>query len=93
VLDPDVAAGWAKANGIDASSLAALAEDPAVLAEIEKGVAEANSRFSQVEQIKTWKVLGAEWMPDSEELTPTMKLKRRGINAKYAEEIEALYKR
>ncbi len=92
VLDPDVAPGWAKANGIDAS-LAALAEDPAVLAEIEKGVAEANSRFSQVEQIKTWKVLGAEWMPDSEELTPTMKLKRRGINAKYAEEIEALYKR
>ncbi len=93
VLDPDVAPGWAKAHGIEASSLAALAEDETVLAEIERGVAEANSRFSQVEQIKTWKVLGAEWMPDSEELTPTMKLKRRGVNAKYAEEIEGLYKR
>ena len=36
-------------------------------------------------------MLDEEWMPDSEELTPTMKLKRRGIHAKYADEIEAMY--
>ncbi len=93
VLDPDVAPGWAKANGIEATTLAELAEHPDVLAEVDRGVQEANQRFSQVEQIKKWKVLGAEWMPDSEELTPTMKLKRRGINSKYAKEIEALYAR
>jgi long-chain acyl-CoA synthetase len=91
VLDPDVAPGWAKSHGIEFTSLVALAEHPEVLAEVEAGVKEANDRFSQVEQVKRFKVLGQEWLPDSEELTPTMKLKRRGIYAKYADEIEALY--
>jgi len=54
-------------------------------------VAAANQRFSNVERIKQFTILGDEWLPDSEELTPTMKLKRRGINAKYAAEIEAMY--
>ena len=93
VLDPDVAPGWAKGKGIATTDLAELATLPEVLAEVEAGVNEANARFSQVEQIKKWKLLGSEWLPDSEELTPTMKLKRRGVNAKYAEEIEALYTR
>ena len=92
VLDPDVAVGWATAKGLS-TDLAELAKHPDVLAEVEAGVQEANGRFSQVEQIKKWTLLGAEWLPDSEELTPTMKLKRRGVNAKYAEEIEALYAR
>jgi long-chain acyl-CoA synthetase len=91
VLDPDVAPGWAKSQGIEASSLAELAGHPEVRAEIERNVAEANKRFSQVEQVKKFTILGEEWQPDSEELTPTMKLKRRGVNTKYAEEIEALY--
>jgi long-chain acyl-CoA synthetase len=47
--------------------------------------------FNQAESVKKVKILHAEWMPDSEELTPTMKLKRRGILAKYSREIEALY--
>jgi long-subunit acyl-CoA synthetase (AMP-forming) len=41
--------------------------------------------------VKRFTVLTEEWLPDSEELTPTMKLKRRGVLTKYAEEIEALY--
>ena len=93
VLDPDAAPAWARAHGVEYSSLAELAEHPDVLAEVEAGVKEANARFSQVEQIKKWKLLGSEWLPDSEELTPTMKLKRRGINTKYAAEIEAIYAR
>ena len=44
--------------------------------------------FNQAESVKKVKILHDEWMPDSEELTPTMKLKRRGIYAKYAREIE-----
>ncbi len=94
VLDPEVAPAWAKQRGIDASGgLASLAEDPEVVAEIEKEVAEANTRFSQVERVKKWTLLHDEWLPDSEELTPTMKLKRRGIHQKYATEIDAIYAR
>ena len=47
--------------------------------------------FNQAESVKKVKILHAEWMPDSEELTPTMKLKRRGIAGKYSREIESLY--
>jgi long-chain acyl-CoA synthetase len=91
VLDPDMAPTWAKSKGIEAASLAELAAHPDVRAEVERCVAEANSRFSQVEGIKRFHILPDEWLPDSEELTPTMKLKRRGVLAKYAEEIEGLY--
>jgi long-chain acyl-CoA synthetase len=91
VLDPDLAPAWAGANGIEANSMAQLATHPDVRAEVERGLAEANARFNQVEQIKRFHILTDEWLPDSEELTPTMKLKRRGVLAKYAEEIEELY--
>jgi len=90
VLDPEVVPAWAKAHGVDAS-LPELARDPTVVAEVEREVAGVNERFNRVEQIKKVAVLGEEWLPDSEELTPTMKLKRRGIAAKYADEIEGLY--
>jgi long-chain acyl-CoA synthetase len=91
VLDPDVAPAWARSQGIEFTSLADLASNDDVRAEVERCVAEANSRFSQVEQIKKIALLPAEWPPDSDELTPTMKLKRRGVLKKYAEEIESLY--
>jgi long-chain acyl-CoA synthetase len=93
VLDPEVAPAWAKQHGLDGASLAELAEHPEMRAEIERSVAEANKRFSNVEQVKKFTLLGEEWLPDSEELTPTMKLKRRGIHTKYADVIEALYQR
>ena len=63
------------------------------MAEIERIVGEANTHFSQVEQVKKFTLLPEEWSADSEELTPTMKLKRRGVAAKYAAEIEAMYAR
>jgi long-chain acyl-CoA synthetase len=62
-----------------------------VLEEIGRNVDDANKRFSRVEQVKRFVVLGEEWQPDSEELTPTSKLKRRGVHAKYAEQIEGMY--
>jgi long-chain acyl-CoA synthetase len=92
VLDSEIAPAWAKQHGIDASGgLAALAANEDVVAEVEKEVTEANARFSQVERVKKWTLLHDEWLPDSEELTPTMKLKRRGIHQKYATEIDAIY--
>ncbi len=91
VLDPDIAPAWAAAQGVESTSLADLAQNDLVVSEVERCVKEANAHFSQVEQIKRFKILGEEWVADSEELTPTMKLKRRGVNAKYSSEIEALY--
>lgn len=91
VLDPEITRAWADAHGIAAGDLNALAENPEVIAEVQRGVDEANQQFSNVERVKRFRVLGEEWMPDSEELTLTMKLKRRGIHAKYGAEIERLY--
>jgi long-chain acyl-CoA synthetase len=90
VLDPDTTPLWARQRGIEAS-FEELASNPVVLAEVAREVEEANAGFSRVEKIKRFKVLPHEWLPDSDELTPTMKLKRRGVHAKYAAEIEELY--
>ncbi|HET6662686.1 MAG TPA: AMP-dependent synthetase/ligase [Acidimicrobiales bacterium] len=91
VLDPEVAPVWAANQGLPPVSLAELAQHPDVVAEIERGVEEVMGGFNNAERVKKVKVLGVEWVPDSEELTPTSKLKRRGIHARYAQEIEALY--
>jgi long-chain acyl-CoA synthetase len=90
VLDPDAAPVWARQHGIE-GSFAELAAHPDVIAEVQREVDVANAGFSQVERIKRFTLLADEWLPDSEELTPTMKLKRRGVHAKYAKEIEELY--
>ena len=64
-----------------------------MIAEIESGLAQAMSDFNNAEAVKKVKVLGAEWLPDSELLTPTSKLKRRGILSTFADEIDALYQK
>ncbi|HZB47501.1 MAG TPA: long-chain fatty acid--CoA ligase, partial [Mycobacteriales bacterium] len=91
VLDPEVAPVWAAGEGLAATDLPELAADPAVRAELERGVAEVNKHFSQVEGIKRFAVLADEWVPDSPQLTATMKLKRRGVLAAYGDVIEELY--
>ena len=91
VLDPDVTPAWAKAHGIEASSLAELATRPEVLAEIERGVAAANSHLARVEQVRRFRVLPNEWTADSGELTPSLKRRRRVIIDRYAGQIDDLY--
>jgi len=90
-LDAEVAPAWARARGIEAGSLAELAARPEVLAEIGSAVAEANRRLARVQQVKRWRLLPVEWTAESEELTPTLKLKRRVVHAKYSDEIDTLY--
>jgi long-chain acyl-CoA synthetase len=90
-LDPEVAPAWAATRGIEFADLVELAQHPEVLAEIEAGVREAMANFNNAEAVKKVHVLGEEWLPDSEVLTPTSKLKRRGIHARYVAEIEGLY--
>jgi long-chain acyl-CoA synthetase len=89
-LDPEAAAAWADKHGAD-SDVASLSENEELLAEIEKGVEEANEALSRVEQVKKFKVLPEPWDPGGDELTPTMKLKRRPIADKYEEQIDSLY--
>jgi long-subunit acyl-CoA synthetase (AMP-forming) len=91
VLDPDFAPVWAQGQGIEEGSPQSLARNDAVRAEIESAVEAANQRMARVEQIKKFKILPTEWAPGADELTPTMKLKRKPIERKYAAEIEALY--
>ena len=91
VLDSDFAPMWAAQQGIEDTSLEALAENPLVIAEIQKGVDAANEHLARVEQIKRFLIVHGDWLPGGDELTPTMKLKRKPIGAKYADDIEALY--
>ncbi|HSR85321.1 MAG TPA: AMP-dependent synthetase/ligase [Streptosporangiaceae bacterium] len=90
-LDSGVAPAWAKAHGIEAASLAELAANEVVRAEVARAVADANARLARVQQVKYWELLPVEWTPESEELTPTFKLKRRVVHAKYADVIDGLY--
>jgi long-subunit acyl-CoA synthetase (AMP-forming) len=90
-LDGEVAPAWAKARGIQADTLAALATHPQVLAEVESAVSAANGRLARVQQVKRWRLLPVEWTADTEELTPTLKLKRRIVHAKYIDDIDSLY--
>jgi long-chain acyl-CoA synthetase len=90
-LDGEVAPAWAKARGIEATSLAELAENDQVLAAVTEAVDEANTQLARVQQVKRWRLLPVEWTAESEELTPTFKLKRRIIHRKYADVIDSLY--
>ncbi|WP_280316554.1 fatty acid--CoA ligase FadD11 [Nocardia wallacei] len=65
--------------------------DPELLTRITQGIAAGNAALSRVEQIKRFRILPTPWEPGGDELTPTMKLKRRVIEEKYAREIEELY--
>jgi len=91
VLDPDAAAAFAAHHGASDTTAAALAAHPAIHAAVDTAVNAGNGKLSRVEQIKHFTILPAFWEPGGDEITPTMKLKRRLIAAKYAEVIDAMY--
>jgi long-subunit acyl-CoA synthetase (AMP-forming) len=91
VLDPDFAPVWAAQQGIEDSSFAALATHPKLIAAVQQAVDTANSKLAKVEQIKKFTILDRDWLPGGEELTPTMKLRRKPIAERYAEVIEVMY--
>ncbi|WP_030904717.1 AMP-dependent synthetase/ligase [Streptosporangium amethystogenes] len=90
-LDGEVAPGWAQANGITFTTLADLAEHPDVLKAVEGAIAVANEKLARVQQVKRWSLLPVEWTAETAELTPSLKLKRRIIHARYAEIIDGMY--
>ena len=70
---------------------AVLAKDPGIIAIVAQGVEAGNAKLSRIEQIKRYEILSTFWEPGGTELTPTMKLRRKPITAKYSSVIEALY--
>ncbi|MFE9906651.1 AMP-dependent synthetase/ligase [Streptomyces clavifer] len=90
VLDPETAPAWAAARGIDVTP-DALPDHPAVREEVERAVGAANARLNRTEQVKRHRLLAQEWGPETGELTPSLKLRRRVVHARYAEVLEALY--
>jgi long-subunit acyl-CoA synthetase (AMP-forming) len=91
VLDAEYAPHWAKKQGIDDTSLEALAENEQVQAAVQEGVDAGNEHLARVEQIKKFTIVPGDWLPGGDELTPTMKLKRKPIAEKYGQEIEEMY--
>lgn len=74
-----------------AEQVAHVARDADLRAAIATAVQEGNATLSRAEQVKRFALLSDGWEAGGEELTPTLKLKRRAIEAKYAPAIEVLY--
>ncbi len=91
VLDADFAPAWAKMNDVEGETIDELAGDEKIAAALDEAVDAANGKLSRVEQIKRFHIVQGDWAPGGDELTPTMKLKRKPIAEKYAKQIEALY--
>jgi long-chain acyl-CoA synthetase len=91
VLDADFAPAWAAKQGIEETTLESLADDERVRAAVQQAVDGANEKLARVEQIKKFEIVRGDWLAGGDELTPTMKLKRKPIAEKYEAAIEALY--
>ncbi len=91
VLDSDFAPMWAGQNGVEDASLEALSRDERLRAVVQDAVDAANAKLARVEQVKKFVIVSGDWLPGGDELTPTMKLKRKPIAAKYQDDIERLY--
>jgi long-subunit acyl-CoA synthetase (AMP-forming) len=89
-LDAEATRRWAQEQGLD-GDLESLAGSDELTGEVQRGVDRANEELARVEQVKRFAILPADWEPGGDELTPTMKLKRKPILEKYADEVEALY--
>jgi long-chain acyl-CoA synthetase len=90
-IDPEEAPGWAAKNGLTFTDLATFSRMPAVREEIERAINQANEGVSRVEQVKKFAIVPDEWTPDSGEITPSLKLKRRVVVDRYATQIEEMY--
>jgi long-subunit acyl-CoA synthetase (AMP-forming) len=91
VLDADFAPALAAQRGIEGRTLEQLAEEEPIRAAVQEAIDRANEELARVEQIKRFTIVPGDWAPGGDELTPTMKLKRKPIEQKYAADIEAMY--
>lgn len=90
-LDPESVAAQAAALGMTDTSVSGFAQTQQARDMVKAAVIAGNSKLSRVEQVKRFLIVDTSWTPGGDELTPTMKLKRRPIALKYAAEIDRLY--
>ena len=91
-IDPEAFPGWKQRNGKDASaSVGDLATDPDLLAEVDLAVKDANQAVSHAESIRKIRILPVDFTEETGELTPTLKVKRKVVAEKFADDIDALY--
>jgi long-chain acyl-CoA synthetase len=90
--DPDACRAWAARSGSDGAAMAEVVARPEFRAEIAAFVERTKEQFPRAERIVAFEIVGDEWLPDSDILTPTAKLKRRAIHQRYADIIEGLYR-
>jgi long-chain acyl-CoA synthetase len=91
VLNAETLPGWCESRSIEFRSVAGAAEQQAVIAEVQRAIDEGNAHLARVEQVRQWAIVPGDWTAESEELTPTMKLKRNVIHTKYSDVIDGLY--
>lgn len=83
---------FAQDRDVAFSNYSSLTRSPEVLALIQSEIDKVNKKFARVEQIKKFFLLETQLSAEDEELTPTMKLKRKLVQTKYADQIEAMYR-
>jgi long-chain acyl-CoA synthetase len=89
-LDEEKAPAWAKEQGIE-GDIGGIANDERTLKEIEGAINEVNRSLAKVEGVKKFRVLERDFLQEENEITPTMKVKRKQINEHYGDVIESLY--
>ena len=90
-LDPDALAQWARAQALTATDYASLTEHPEVRTYVQGCVDELNGRLNRWETIKGFRILDHDLSVEADELTPSMKLKRKIVEAKYAPLLDSMY--
>jgi long-chain acyl-CoA synthetase len=90
-LDPDGAQAWAEFHKVPFASLADFVRHSKVVEAVQAAIDRVNEHVANVEKIRRFVVLPVAWTVGSEELTPTLKPKRRVIQERYASDIEELY--
>ncbi len=91
MIDQENVEKFAQDHDVPFSNYASLTRAPEVMALIQGEIDRVNKKFARVEQVKRFWLLDAQLSAEDEELTPTMKLKRKLVQQKYAAQIETLY--
>ena len=91
MIEQDNVEKFAQDKGIPFTNYVSLCRSPQVQQLISDEIEKVNANFARVETIKRFHLIEQQLTPEDEELTPTMKLKRKFVNAKYVKEIEAMY--
>jgi long-chain acyl-CoA synthetase len=90
-LDPEAIVGWAAGTPLAGRSYAEIAASPEAHAMVAGYVEELNSRLNRWETIKRFAVLPRDLTIEDGEITPSMKIKRRGVETNFADEIDKMY--